>query len=281
MPDNVASIISAGFDRAYIVLTDSGGYAAGLTGSLANGSDAGCVMIDGVKTANVNIPTATRVSIKGRNRVMGGFQFPAGEEPSFELEGAVSNMDINAAVEKVKVRQLGKWTLHPVMGKEVEYQDVFLLLEMDAQSKDAGSDGIGVKYCLLMKAQMAYLGPGSVTYQGETSFRFSVTVTHWGVYPWGESLDIADEGVTSAAMIEIVSDNWLLLHSFVGDNTATSFAVDETPAGDHSTECSQCWKDGVLTTPTTDWTCVPSTKTYTPVTKPAAGEKWVVLYEAA
>ena len=279
MPDNVGKLISAGFDRAYVVLLDDSGYAMGLTGAIANGSDAGCYMIDGVKTANVSLPSAKRVNITGRNRILGAFLFPPGEEPSFDLEGAVADFDLAAAVENTKVRDLGKWSIHPIMAKELSYADVFLILEMDAQSKESGSDGLSVKYSLLMKAQMTYLGPGSVNEQGAATFRFSVAVTHWGIYPWGESLTTAAEGATEAAMVEMTSDNWLLIHTFVGDNTATSFTVDETPAGDDTSDCVQCWKDGVLAAPTTAFTVVTATKTITPVTKPAAAEKWVVLYE--
>jgi len=229
---NIAKIISGGFEEGQIAALN-GAYPMGLAGSLAQGSSAGLYNILGVQTANVQIPNFEKTTIMGNNRVMGAFLWKPGDTPEWDLDVAVSDQDLAAAVENTKARDLDKWTLHPLQADDATFQDMMLLLSTEAQSKDAGSDGESLWYNLLIpKVKMGYVGPQGVNQRGENNFRYHVVVRPTDTYPWGEALSLSNEGTTGAVMFEWTSEYRVTMDTIVVAAATASITLAYTPAMD-------------------------------------------------
>lgn len=228
--DNIAQVLSGGFEEGQLALT-SGAYPMGLAGSLSEGSSAGLYFVKGVRAANVQIPQPDVVTVMGNDRPLGAFLFPPGSLPSFDLDVAVVDLDLAAALEGVKVRDLDKWALHPVAATDVTYKDVMLLLSTQAQSKEAGSDGDSLWYHVLIpRARLAYLGLQGVNMRGENIARFRAMVRATDLYPWGEAIDEADEGSTSVPIFEWTSENKVSMDTIHLGDATTEITLSYTPA---------------------------------------------------
>jgi len=228
--NNIAKLISAGFEEAQIALLN-GNYPMGLTGALTQGSSAGMYNMLGVQTANVQIPNYEKTTIMGNNRPMGTFLWKPGDLPEFDIDVAVSDADLSAAVEGVKARDLDKWTLHPMQGSDVVFKDCMLLLSTEAQSKESGSDGDSLWYNLLIpKCKLGYVGPQGVNQRGENVFRYHVVVRPIDTYPWGEALSTANEGTTGAVIIEWNSENKVSLDTIKVAAATAQITLAYTPA---------------------------------------------------
>ena len=280
--DNIAQIISGGFEEGQVALLN-GNYPMGLTGALSAGSSAGLYNMLGVRTANINIPANEKTTVMGNNRPLGVFLWKPGDFPEFDIDVAVSDSDLAAAVEGVKARDLDKWTLHPVQGDDVVYQDAMLLFSTEAQSKDAGSDGDSLWYHLLVpKCKIAYVGPQGVNMRGENIFRYHVVVRSTDTYPWGEALSGANEGTTGAVMFEWTSEYRLSMDTIVLEAATAQITLSYTPGMTTITSGS-----GILMYVNgADYsanllTVTPSTKVVTFTATSQADDIGVVMYERA
>ena len=275
---NVAQIIAAGFRRGQLALLGSNLAPQGLTGTLVAGTDIGLTTLVGVQTANINIPEYERVVITGDDRALGAFLFPSADLPMFDIEVGVADFDIAAAFEAVLVRDLEDWALHPIGGKEIDFNTGMLILSIIAQSQASGSDGLYGWYHLLMPSvQIGYLGPGQLANRDGRSFRFRVSVSPASVYPWIEALSLANEGVTEASIIEWTSENPISMTTARGDTVKTDVILDNTPVDDDPTETHHIvYRDGV--TEVAD-SITPATKTVVLSPNLDADEYAVVVYE--
>ena len=276
--DNIAQIIAAGFEMGQTAKLDSSGHPMGLAGSLAEGSSAGLYEVLGVRTANPQIPQAEKVTVSGNNRPLAAFLFPPGNTPEWDMDVAVADMDLAAAAEAVKVRDYDKWAIHPVGAEDLVYQDMMLLLTSEAQSKDAGSDGLTLWYNLLVpRVKLAYMGVTGLNMRGENIARFHAIVSPSALYPWGESLSIANEGTGRAVMLEWTTENKVSLDTIHLGAATTSIVLARTPAMSTVTAGSGIllWVNG---TAEALLTVVPATKTATFAAQ-SAGDIGVVAYE--
>jgi hypothetical protein len=231
--DNIGQIIAAGFELGQTARLSSGGYPMGLTGSLSEGSSTGLYEVLGVRTANPQIPQAEKVTVSGNNRPLAAFLFPPGDTPEWDMDVAVLDMDLGAAAEAVKVRDLDKWSLHPIGAEDLVYQDMLLLLTSEAQSKDSGSDGLSLWYNLLVpRVKMAYLGVTGLNMRGENIARYHVIVSPSALYPWGEALSLANEGTGRAVMLEWTSENKITLDTIHLGAATAEITLARTPAMD-------------------------------------------------
>jgi len=279
--NNIAKLISAGFEEGQIALL-SGNYPMGLAGALSQGSSAGLYFMLGVQTANVQIPNYEKTTIMGNNRPMGTFLWKPGDLPEFDIDVAVADLDLAAAVEGVKARDLDKWTLHPMMGSDVVFKDCMLLLSTEAQSKDSGSDGDSLFYNLLIpKCKLGYVGPQGVNQRGENVFRFHVVVRTTDTYPWGEALSAAAEGTTGAVIVEWFSENKVTLDTIKVAAVTAQITLAYTPAMSTVTANSGilAYKNGAAYASLL--TVTPATKVVTFTATGAADDILVFLYERA
>lgn len=279
--NNITQILAAGFEEGQIGLLSAGGYPMGLTGALAEGASAGLYAVKGVRAANPTLPQPETTTIMGNNRALGVFQWKPGALPEFDLDLAVNDQDLAAAVEGVKARDLDKWTLHALGGDEVSYEDAMLLLSTHAQSQEQGSDGLSLWYHILIPVcQLSYVGPQGLNMRGENIFRFHVTVRPTSKFPWGEAFSVADDGVTRAVMFEWTSEHKLAMDTLVCAAATAQITLSYTPAMDTVTAGSGIlfYVDGTETALTG---VTPATKIATFTAPGTGGEVGVVIYERA
>ena len=281
---NASQLITGGFAKARMHRLDVEGYAAGINGVLANGSDAGSYEIQGPRTADLSVPEPETTDVVGGNMLMGAFTWPLGATPRGSFEGAVFDMDLNVALEGIKKRTLGGMEMQVVGATEADPKDICLWFMSDAISKTTGYKGLRKKFGLLApKASARFLGAGTVTQRQELSARLALTIQTSDVFPWGEALSLANEGATEGLMIMFSADHWLDLHAFVGDGTTDTVTLTYTPAGDDTATPQRVhvYVDGTALTPTTDFTVSVATKvlTFQAGSIPAAGEKVEIWYE--
>ena len=231
--DNIAQLIAAGFARGQTAKLNSGGYPMGLTGSLSAGAAVGLYDVQGVQTANVQIPQAEKTTVMGNNQVMAAFLWPPGDTPEWDMDCAVIDMDLAAAAENVKVRELDKWNIHPIAAQDLVYDTMLLLLSTNAQSKDAGSDGLDLWYNLLIpRVQMAYLGPAGLNMRGENLARYHCIVSPTSLFPWGVSMDLDTDGTTRAPILEWTSEYKITLDTIALEAATAEITLAYTPAMD-------------------------------------------------
>jgi len=279
---NAARAIQAGFRRCIVHLLDTSGYAMGITGSLANGSDAGSYQMMGVKTGDMQLPEPDKTDITGDDRFLGAFVWPLSASPSGSIEAAVYDQDLFTALEGTTKRALGGAELHVLGGQEASPKDVCMVFQSEAKSQTTGFAGLSKKFGIIVpKAAVSVLGPSTFNERGEINARLAVTIQSADKYPWGEALSVANEGVTNGVMIPFTSDYWVDIHAFVGDGSTTTVTLDHTPAGDGTGTPARVlvWKNGTALTVTSDFTVNTSTKVVTFVTAPAAGDKVIIWYE--
>ncbi len=279
---NAAKTIQAGFRRAIVHLLDEDGYAAGITGSLSNGSDAGSYQMEGVKTGDMQLAEPEKTDITGDDRFLGAFVWPLSSSPSGSIEAAVYDQDLFTALARTKKRVLGGSEMHVLGGNEATPQDVCLIFQSEAKSRTSGYAGLAKKFGLIIpKASVSVLGPSTLNERGEINARLSVVIQSADKYPWGEALSITNEGVTGGVIIPFTSDYWVDLHAFVGDGSATTVTLDHTPAGDGTGTPARVlvWKNGTALAVTTDFTVNTATKVVTFTSAPAAGDKVEIWYE--
>jgi hypothetical protein len=231
--DNIAQLIAAGFARGQVAKLNSGGYPMGLTGTLSAGSSVGLYDIQGVQNANVQIPQAEKTTVMGNNQVMAAFLWKPGDTPEWDMDCAVIDMDLAAAAENVKVRDLDKWSIHPIAAEDLVYDTMMLLLSTNAQSKDSGSDGLDLWYHVLIpRVQMAYLGPAGLTMRGENLARYHCIVSPTSLLPWGESMSLDNEGTTRAPILEWISEYKLSIDTIALEAATAQITLAYTPAMD-------------------------------------------------
>lgn len=277
MPVNVDQIIAAGFEELLIGINDSDGYPIALTGTLAPGASAGLSRFVGVQTANVNIPQANRVPVRGNNRVSGVFIFDPGETPTFEIEVGTLDLNLGAAIEGGKVRDVGDFSVRPIFTDTKQFKSCTLWFLSHATSQEDASDGLAVVYGLMVpRATLNYLGPTSIADVSERSWRYEVVVNPTSKYPWGELLTLENDGCTRASLFETTSEYWPDIVVAYGDDALTSVTLPYEPAGDETTNKTQAWIDG--TTKALD-SVDTATKLVSWTTALAAGEKMALLYE--
>lgn len=281
---NASQVITAGFARAIVHRLDTDGYAAGLTGSLSNGNDAGSYEMQGLMTADLQVPEPERTDILGNNRLLGAFTWPIGSSPTGNVEAAVFDMDLNVALEGLKKRTLGGLEIETVGAEEADSKNICMIMQSDAVSRTAGYMGLKKKFGLIVpKATATVLGISTLTQRERLSARLSLTIQAADRYPWGESITLANEGANNALAIFFTSDYFVDLHAFKGDGTTTTVVLDHTPAGDHnaSPQRVHVYVNGTAKTPGTDFTVNVGTKTVTFQTGavPPAGAMVEILYE--
>lgn len=275
-------MIQAGFARGILHRLDANGYPKGITGTVANGSTASAYELKGVKTADLAVPEPEKTNITGNNQFMGAFTWPIGEAPSGSIEAAVMDLTLNAALEGTKVYGLGGTKFGVLGAKEADAKSIFVLLQSDAYSQDAGYVGLSKKFGILIpKASAVALGPSTINERGEINSRLSLTVQMADTYPWGEALSLANQGATEALMILMGSDYWIDVDVLVGDGTEKDIVLAYEPVGNHTADPARVmvYKDGVPLEPTTDFTVDLETKTVTLTAAPTAGSVVVVWYE--
>lgn len=276
---NVKKMIAAGLDRIQWGV-NSGGYLKGITGTLANGADAGMGLLY-AKASEYKIPESVKTAITANDSLLGTFQFGSTDPSSFNLTLGAGDLDMMAKAQGTLVRTLGSWSLSLLRPGTLTFSNIVLLLTSVSKSMESGSVGnAGFIHALLPSCQLFYLGRSGISERGEQAFEFAVIVNPVDKWPWGELLSASADGATLADGDEWYTDNRVSMHTHVGDGSDTSFTLQYKPVV-ASGASNFVWKNGTALVYTTDFTLVTATGVVTEVAAPAAAAVVVMAYEHA
>lgn len=274
-----------GIRRMDIGILNDDGIPMGLTGSLANGADSGLYRVEGLKNADMSMGNPDVVSIVGDGRFQSAYVFPPGEAPQGTIEGTIYDVDLAVALEGTKKVTKGPFTWHVAGGREADYVDCMAILQGWAKSKTTGYRGKKLYWGYIVpKLQIAVLGTTAMQQRQAVDARLQMVISESDIYPWGEALALASEGVTGGLVIPFSGQYPMVMHTFVGDGTTDDVVLEETPAGDDDASPQMVfvydWTNEAWLVTTTAFTVDAATKTltYEAASIPAAGEVNVIVY---
>lgn len=232
MPTNIKTFTAAGVDAAWIARLNSDGYPAGITGTLANGSDTGMHAMKGVQSVNLETPEGEIVDIPGDNGVIGSFQFAPQQTPRGSLELGVSDADViaNALGTNVYTDGDAEWVV--VQPVDLTYQDMWLVTNAPAKSNDVGSVGNAGFEVRVHKVQIQPRNGNQQTASGTTN-PYQVVEQPIDVLPWGEAFSTVNQGTTSGYGYKSFFENRVTLHTLIGDGSTNTVTLDKTAAADN------------------------------------------------
>jgi hypothetical protein len=253
------SNIAAGTQLAFYGIYDSSGVLKGsTTGTLAQGAaGSGMRQLVGIKRANPGPAEPEDVDITGDDTVLGSIEFGPIETPSFIIESAVFDLDIQAALQGTSVESLGDLRLGVAQPDNAVYPDICLIVQGKAKKFDAGVKGI--------KAWVGYIIPVCTVipldreeYSERTAGvnRYQVNTQVANQKPWGVTIADGDLGTTGAPL--------------------DYGPVDKTPVSVGKIIIHE--GNGQLLTATTDYTLATATITRVAGALGAA-TNWQVVYE--
>lgn len=256
---------------------NSAGYAMGTTGSIANGSDAGFGQFDDVRGIVIPTLTATTINLSGGSIKQ--------IDPRTALEGTLTagtrDLTFVTAFNGLNTASFGDATAAMLSNICPPYVNMCGIVNIPAINRTAGSQGQKgyVSYAIL---NMQFTDAENLEFSfgtEQTDFAFPFASSFVDTAFWGDSSLSTEWGTSSAHVLDLGFSLYpWTAHTFVHDNSATSFTVDQTPAGASSSKVV-VFEAGTLQTYTTDYTVTTATKTIGGITAATAGTVIVVLYQ--
>lgn len=279
MTDKLAA---AGLTVAQLWVLDSAAYPISTTGTLANGADGGGMILTGIKSASGQAREPNRVQSTGDDRrTKFQFIFPTDELPAMEMQFNVRDLIRDGAIAAAnKVAISTTMTAIGVDTNEAFDVQCCVILSGVAKSADTATSG-ATRYRnrIYGSVNVMYIDENWQEVEAAT-YQYRGYPTQMSKYPWGLALNATTDGVTKQTATDVFSNYPITLHTFIGDNSTTSFTVDYTPAGVSTSGSVKVWVDGVAEADA-NVTVTTSTKTIALSTAPTTAAKVIVLYESA
>lgn len=279
MTDKLAA---AGLTVAQLWVLDSAAYPISTTGTLANGSDGGGMILTGIKTASGQAREPSRVQSTGDDRrTKFQFIFPTEELPAMEMQFNVRDLLRDGAIAAANAFDIST-TMKAIAGDTNEAFDIqcCVIVSGIAKSADTATSG-ATRYRnrIYGSVNMMYIDENWQEVEAVT-YQYRGYPSQMSKFPWGLALNVTTHGVTKKTYTDVFSVYPATLHTLIGDNATTSFTVDYTPAGVSTSGSVKVWIDGVAYADT-DVTVTTATKTIALAAAPTTAAKVIVLYESA
>lgn len=229
---NIKRLISAGFRLGQIGFRDSNGFQGGITGSTAQGAVSPMYTWAGVKTANVQIPANTTVSVTGDDGVLGSFSFDSNEPRTFDITVGELDMNIANKAQGTNIYSVGTYydmMLGDVLGGTLS--DAVLIFTAEAKVTDTGKEGSGWYHIMFPNVSVKYLGTG-LEEQSAVTQNFQLTVNPFSQTPWGLDLSADNFGAEKAHFIFWGSERRMTLNTYRYDGSDTDYVVSRVPYTD-------------------------------------------------
>lgn len=260
----------------------SGVYPYGITGSIANGSDAGMARARGFVSLEETVPAGAVSSAVGDNGVIGGFRQGPVEITTANLGLIVFDHTIFAAMTGSTIYTDGEYDISWRSQRCLTIPDCMLVLNGRMKSQDSGAVNLAGWWTKIYPSVELFLEGESFSGQSPdaATYTFSVLINDVDTTPWGESIATNYGQTYGFVSRPIIADYPITFHTFVGNNSTDNFTVDETAAA-ASSDKVPVWADGTKLTYTTDYTIVPSTGvlTFEAGALPGEGEVDIVMYQ--
>ena len=274
-------LISAGTQLNFLGAYDGSGLLAGAATTLAQGANgSGITQLTGIKRASPGPVEPQDVDITGDDDVLGSIEFGPNETPSYIVEIAVQNLDLQATLQSTAVEQFGDILLGVLQPIAAEYIDVMIIHQGKSKKQDVGVKGLKAWSGVIVPIASAIpLGRAEFGERAAAVDRYKVNTQVATKKPWNVTIADGDLGTTGAPLLPFTSDNPIHMQVFEGDGAETSFGpLDFTPVSQAKVNIIE--GNGQVLTEVVDFTVVTATKLITRVAGAlAAGTRWYVTYE--
>ncbi len=229
---NIKRYTAAGFARLDFHVLDTKGLPAGYTGTCTPGAT-GCpaARMFAVKTANINIPTATVVPISGDNAPDGTFIFPNEAARGFDISAAEDDFTNRLSFQNIKTRDIGN---HSFSGRDTlpfSINNLMLLGVSNISARGTTIPNIGAYGGVFTtSAQLVVRGRNAFTEITAAQFDGSVVLNPMNQYPWGETFQPANEGYTRSYLEDWTLAYPVTVHRWTQTGGLTVFNLGEIPA---------------------------------------------------
>lgn len=234
MAVNVLNFDTVGLHSAWMGFKDSNnvyGIGSGLT--LAQGADAGSLLLDLADSLALQEAEPRFVSTKGDDGSGHVFILPPEENPRGSLAVGAFNANLYALSRNMNVYSDGDWEVTLIQPTNFLLKNMYLITNHLAKSWDSGSTGAaGYMVQILFDVQVYGRGPAQLANAQASPFEFSLVSNPNGYWPHGRAISVANEGDTGALGVRFYSPYPVTLHTFVQNNSDISFNLDKTPAED-------------------------------------------------
>lgn len=276
----ISTFTSAGIDRVLWARNNANGIPMGAAGTLANGADAAMSRLKGIQNFNVALQQPRRVNIPGDDGVQAQFLFEADTLPSGDMVLGVFNAALVAAAQGSKTYTDGDFSGFVLQPGSPTYNQLTIMTISQAKSSDSGSGGeAGFLVMIFPKVQIVPLGATGLANAAGTNFTHALTITKSSKLPWGLAFSVANHGTTEAAGYGFFSENRVMLHTHVGDNTDDAMTLSETPAADNGNKVKDWQTNAPLTYGSSAGNFNNTGTAFAWVTAPGTGVVDVVRYE--
>lgn len=273
---NVGRWISGGFAEVQFAISTSGRPYNSAT--LTAGNIAGMTVVNGAKTANIQIPQAEILQIPGDDGVRGVLQFPGNALPTFDMVFSdLTTSFVNAlqGTTAIDAQSIYEWLVLDPANRS--FPDIFLMLTRRSYSTEAGATGNGYDTVLFPQSTVSFAGPsGYSTGANAGEFTFNVTVNRTSILPWGTPLATGTHGTTGASGFMFWSQEVPTFDVAIKDGTITSWTLTKTFA---SNAQALGWKTVSGTTTTDSVTVDTVNNQVDSVAAGSSGNLLTVLYE--
>lgn len=261
----------------------NGYYPYGPTGSISNGSSAGMTRLRGINAMEISEPDPNRSYSTGDNGVITAFLNQPTELPggSFEM-GAFNQTFAAKANGGTTIFTHNEWDIAGGFPLCFNYADLMFVANSPMNSQESSSfDEAGWDVAMILNAQVSVKTMNAIQSQTPRKYSNMMNIKRSTRTPWGVALATATHGSTAFSFLNWASPYPVKIHTIVGDNSATTFTLDETPTAAAVTAV-MVWQAGSLLTygaGAGNYTVNTSTKVLTFGTAPGTGVVAIVVYQ--
>lgn len=240
--------IAGGIVRAEIGFYDDDGLFCAGARDLDEGEDAGMIQWVGVKQIDYTAPERVRETQTGDDRRLGTLTFEPAENAVLGIQMGAQDMDREADFTNTNVYdddQMAFVTIDPIIDTEPL---VSLITHGQAKREEFGAPPQkGWEVNIFNAGEISVGGPDSITERTLRNYDYSMNAEQTFRYPWMETFTKENQGTLGGAGGRTTLRNWLTLHAFRGDDTATSFTLDYLPLGDEDSDFIRLYSTDLAT----------------------------------
>lgn len=265
------------------VAARNGRYPYGLTGTIANGSSAGMTRLRGVDSMEIAEPDPSRAYALGDNGVVTAFLNQPQELPGGSFGLSAFNQTFAAKANGgTTIFTHNEWDIAGGFPLCFSYADLMFIANSPMNSQESTSlDEAGFEVTMILNAQVHVKSQNAIQTATPRKFANTMNIKRATYTPWGVAFATGTHGSTAFSFLTFTSPYPVKMHTFVGDNSTTTFTLDETPTAAAVTAV-MLWQAGTLKTygaGAGNYTVDTSTKVVTMGTAPGTGVVVTVVYQ--
>jgi hypothetical protein len=280
MTTNVKNYAVGATEKLHYGQRHSGGYPAGLTGTIAAGSDQGMLTYKGFAAFNETPATAENIPIQADAGNLGTMFSRAIENSEGTLTFNAIDGDFQALAEDLTVFSDGDREKVGIDDSCTVLNPLSLIINNHATSLEAASlneKGWEVVEIYKTTAEKTDDATSGTEFTAQPQ-GYNLTFENVSVDLNAATISNTNYGRTSLRGQRYWAENPVIRHVFIGDGVTTTLVLDETPAAEDGDKVVM-YTDGVKDTYTTDYSVVAATKTITFVVAPVSNAVVVIDYE--